>query len=153
MTDETKVTTTGPAQLAEIQAKWAALAESIPDAASDDGSGAMRIATQIFDAQQAGDLDSPWEARDFATLLNKPVKVTALRKAESDYPDGPGFYLIVDVTEVSTGEMVTVTTGSVSVMAQLIKAYAAGWMPLICVLTEAERPTKQGYRPQHLMVL
>ncbi|MCL6626645.1 MAG: hypothetical protein K6T68_08695, partial [Alicyclobacillus shizuokensis] len=53
---------------------------------------------------------------------------------------------------LSSGERLTVTTGSVSIVAQLARAVAIGALPLRCIPRVANKPTKQGYYPQHLEI-
>ncbi|HVD03197.1 MAG TPA: hypothetical protein VNF75_03555 [Candidatus Dormibacteraeota bacterium] len=153
MADDVATTTTDLAMAPSTVQRWQELAAAIPDAEGSDGDGAERIAEALFDASSPEELDQPWDSRDLSALLNVPVRITAVRKAPSDYAHGPGFYLILDLVELETGEKLTATTGAVSVMAQVVKAAAAGWVPLSVVLREAQRPTKAGYKPQHLEVL
>jgi len=49
-------------------------------------------------------------------------------------------------------EEIVWTTGSVSVVAQLVKAFMLGALPLYATIRKAERPTANGYYPQHLEV-
>lgn len=153
MTDSTPTTAVSVTDPAAAAQRWAELSAGIPVASDDTSDAGARIAASVFDATAPTDLDTAWESRDFGALIDLPVKVTALRKAISDYGDGPGFYLICDVVDLSTGEVQVVTTGAVSVMAQLVKAHSAGWLPLACTLRESSRPSKAGYRPQHLEIL
>lgn|SRR5487761_62857 len=149
-------TETGQAPVAVIPPPTLAtineLAQSIPWVESGAEDAELRIAEQVLAAGSAAELGSPWEARKFEALLDVPVRVVAMRRAESDYQSGPGWYLILDVIELETGEKVTVTTGALAVMVQLVKAQAAGWMPLLCTLRQSLKPSKLGYRPQHLEV-
>lgn len=97
-------------------------------------------------------LDAPWETTGTDTLLGRMLVISALKRMPSDYPTGLGFFLVVSGADADTGEAVTFTTGSVSVVGQLVKAFHEKWLPLKCELVESERPTKSGYKPQHLRV-
>lgn len=153
MADDEVTTTADQAMAPSMVQRWQELAAAIPDAEGGDGDGALRIAESLFDASSPDELDQPWDSRDLAALLNVPVRIVGVRKAPSDYAHGPGFYLILDLVDLETGEKMAATTGAVGVMAQIVKAAAAGWIPLSVVLREAQRPTKAGYKPQHLEVL
>jgi len=135
-----------------VTEQWQQLASTIPVASDQDALDS--IAEQVFNAATPEELMAPWalSAKEFGALLNVPVRITALRKSKSDYESGPGFFLVLDLVELVDGEKLVVTTGAVSVMAQLIKAYSAGWLPLTCVLRQADRPSSAGYFPQHLEV-
>ena len=153
MADDEVTTTAEQAMAPSMVQRWQELAAAIPDAEGSDGDGALRIAEALFDASSPEELDQPWDSRDLSALLNMPVRIVGVRKAPSDYTHGPGFYLILDLVDLETGEKMAATTGAVGVMAQIVKAAAAGWIPLSVVLREAQRPTKAGYKPQHLEVL
>src|SRR5487761_769307 len=113
MADDEVTTTADQAMAPSMVQRWQELAAAIPDAEGGDGDGA---------------------------LLNVPVRIVGVRKAPSDYAHGPGFYLILDLVDLETGEKMAATTGAVGVMAQIVKAAAAGWIPLSVVLREAQRP-------------
>ena len=61
-----------------------------------------------------------------------------------------GWYLVVKCDQPEIGEEFTTTTGSVSIVAQLVRAHVAGWLPLLVVPKQSEKPTRKGYRPMHL---
>jgi len=124
--------------------------EQVP-MASDNG--AENIIMQIADAQSVDELDRAWEGQGWGDLLNRPVEVQAIRRAESDFDGGVGCYLIVDMTVLDSGERTTVTTGASSVVAQLVKAYCLGALPLRCVLVQSKKASRNGRYPQHLQIL
>lgn len=153
MADTDTTITLPPAGGLSVQQQWQQLAAAIPEAS--DQEALDQIASQVFNAASPEELSAPWSlaARDFGSLLNIPVRVTSIRKSKSDYESGPGFFLVIDLVQLDTAEKLVVTTGAVAVMAQLIKAYASGWLPLTCVLRQSDRPSAAGYFPQHLEVL
>lgn len=126
-------------------------ARTIPDA--EEGSGLDNIISQILSGETADDLDSAWQSTGGEKLINKPMTITEITKRPSDFGEGLGVYLVVSAILAQTGESVTFTTGSVSIVAQLAKAYAGGMLPLDCQLVQAARPSAQGYFPQHLEIL
>lgn len=114
------------------------------------GDGMESILVAIAAAEHPDDLDAPWRTTGLEALLNVPIRVLGIRKVPSDYPGGLAWFLVIDAAVVPTGELVTITTGAVAVVAQLIRAYHKGWMPWTVIPRESERPSAKGYRPQHL---
>jgi hypothetical protein len=137
-----------PATLDVIRKRYSEMAASIPDGGTD--TGLVNILAAIDAVQEPGELDAPWESAGTEAIMNKAMEVRSLKRMPSDFGDGLGFFLVVEATIQDTGELAVFTTGSVAVVAQLVKAHANGWLPLLCELKESERPTKDGYRPQHL---
>lgn len=130
-------------------AAFAQLARTLP---ATGGDGGEAIIAAILNADSVTDLDAPWSGVAGKALLNTPIEVHEVSVAESDYADGLGVFLVVKGYKLADGTEFTFTTGSISVVAQLVKAYAAGWMPLRCRLVESDRPSKNGYHPQHLVI-
>lgn len=117
-----------------------------------DDDGALGIVAQIMNASSVEDLDSAWDTVEAEELLGVKQIITNARYAMSDYEDGLGIFLVIDAINVATGEAFIWTTGSVSVVAQIVKAHHAGWFPLACILQQAKKPTKDGNFPQHLAI-
>lgn len=122
----------------------------VPDA--EEG-GVVNILEQIFSAEDAAGLESPWSDQDRGLPLGIVVQVTAMTKRASDFRDGLGFYLELDCIILHSGEVAQYVTGSVSVVAQLVKAYSLDLFPLTIKLVEAEKASKAGYKPQHLEII
>lgn len=131
--------------------EFAKMATVIP--AQDPDEAVESILAQILGSENLDDLDAPWNTTKVEELTGHPLVVHSLKRMTSDFTDGLGVYLVVQAAVKNTGEEVTFTTGSVSIVAQLVKAYVSGWMPLECKLVRAERPTADGYYPQHLELL
>lgn len=126
-------------------------AQGIPDA--EEGAGLDNIVSQILTGDTADDLDSAWQSTGGEKLIGKPMSITGVTKRPSDFGEGLGIYLVVAAILAETGESVTFTTGSVSIVAQLAKAYAGGMLPLDCRIVQSERPSARGYYAQHLEIL
>lgn len=131
--------------------EFAKMVTMIP--AQDASEAVDNILAQILAAENLDDLDAPWNTTKVDELTGHPLIVHSLKRMESDFTDGLGVYLVVGAAVKNTGEEVVFTTGSVSIVAQLVKAWAAGWFPLECKLVRAERPSADGYYPQHLELL
>jgi hypothetical protein len=129
-----------------VEAYESALA-TVPDAGGD---GFESILAALLLATDVMDLDAPWRSAGFGELVNVPLVITGIRKMPSDYPGGLPWFLIADGAIVETGETVSITTGAVSIVAQLTKAHQLGGFPLRVIPRQAERPSKSGYYPQHL---
>ena len=119
----------------------------IPDGGGDE----LGILRQIMQANNVEELDTPWGKADgLKNFLGQRIRVNAAKKVPSDYAEGLGWFLVLDITDVASGEKFTVTTGSTSVMAQVLKAYSLGQVPFECAPVEADKQTDAGYFPQHL---
>ena len=80
-------------------------------------------------------------------IIGKPIRISGARAMKSDYEGGASMYLLLDVTDLQTGEQLLVSCGARNVMAQLYRVTQLRGFPLDCRILESERPTAQGYRP------
>lgn len=138
------------ASVPDVILRFQQMAEAIPSGGND--TAVLGILAQLEASATPDELSAPWETVGTDKVLGRIIVVNELRRMPSDFADGLGFYLVVTGADADTGEAVTFTTGATSVAAQLVKAHAAGWLPLKCELVESERPSASGYRPQHLRV-
>jgi len=134
---------------AETLAAFEAMIVDVPEAG---GEAFESILGSIIRGNDVLDLDAPWRSAGLEELVNVPIVVLAIRKMPSDYQGGLPWFLVVDYADAGTGELSTFTTGAVSVVAQLVKAWAMGALPLACTLRQSERPSRAGYYPQHLEI-
>lgn len=130
-------------------AAFEAAITQVPDAGGD---AFESIVGAIMAAGDVADLDAPWRSQGGSELLGVPIVVRAIRKLPASYGEGLPWFLVVDAAIAETGELVTFTTGSVTVVAQLVSAWAKGWYPLACTLVESERESARGFHPQHLVI-
>jgi hypothetical protein len=133
-----------------VVASYESMLASVPDAGEG---GYERILELIAEAQDPAELDAAWRSGDLVELAGVPLTVRGITKAPSDFVGGLPWFLILDAVNEVTGEKLNVTTGAVSVVAQLVRAHAIGAFPLRVRPVVAERPTARGYYPQHLEVL
>ena len=112
-----------------------------------------RILTQVFNAKSANELDAAWKTDSFSKLSGHEILVTDIKQMPSDYTGGLGYYLIVAFTDKETGEECVGTTGSVAIVAQLVKAFVLGALPLSARVIVAERASRNGYHPMHLQIV
>jgi hypothetical protein len=134
----------------ETRRQFASMAMAIPDA---DGSGSERIVLAILAAETWDDLDAPWDKEPKDALIDKEMWIHTLMRRPSSYADGLGIFLVVRAKLVDSGREIVFSTSSISVVAQLAKAYLLDALPVLAVLRKADRPTERGYWPQHLELL
>lgn len=134
----------------KVLQQFAEMAVMIP---SDIGGGTESILRKILSAKTWDELDEPWETSDVDDILGKRLKITGVVRRPSTMAGGLGVFLVVHMEDVHTGKKYTKTTGSVSIVGQIAAAYARNWMPILVEWCRAERPTENGFYPQHLKVL
>lgn len=129
---------------------WEAMIDQVPDAGQD---GVENILQQLAEATDASQLDEPWRVGGLGDLADRPIVVTGIAKMAAEFEGPIPYFLIVRGARLDTGESFTATTGALSVVGQLVRAYALDAFPWRCVLRIADRPSKSGYFPQHLEAL
>ena len=134
----------------ETMRQFADMARVLPTA---EGDASMSIVAQILAATTVEELDAPWNDTDGDELVGVTFEAQSVTAHQSDYADGLGVFLRVEGVRLDNGEVVSFSTGSVSTVAQLVKAYVSGWFPFVVEIVKAERPTKKGYFPLHLKVV
>lgn len=134
----------------ELATQFAQMAMMVPD---ETGDAVESILAAILAAPSWEALSDPWEASGAEKLAGKVICIESVVRRPSDFRDGLGVFLVVHGFTAGTGEKVTWTTSSVSVVGQLVRAYAMGWLPLYAMIVVAERQTERGYRPHHLKFL
>lgn len=115
-----------------------------------DDDAAARIVMEILDAQSIEDLDKPWDVEGMRDYDGSILQVDSITKMPSDYKTGLGCYLVCKCSQPGIGAVFTLTTGSVSIVAQLVRAHTLNAFPLQVIPRQSERPTRKGYRPMHL---
>lgn len=135
---------------AQLVATYAPLLAAVPDAGTE---GMANILEQIARASSLAQLDAPWQAGGLQQFRDRPIVVTGIRKMESDFAGGLGWFLIMDCADALTGETFVATTGSVAIVAQLVKWWSLGDAPLKCIPRMAKNPTPSGFFPMHLEVV
>jgi hypothetical protein len=119
-------------------------------AALDPNQAALDMVQRILNAETVEDVLKRAEAIHARELVDQTIVLTGVRFNESDLKaDGPGFYALLEIVD-ENGEAQVVTCGAVTVMAQAWKLNKLGALPMRVVLREAEKETKNGFRPMHL---
>lgn len=122
----------------------------VPDPSDD---AAARIVGTILQAETAEELDRPWDSDGLRKHFDEIITVHEISKRPSDYTGGLGVYLGCECTMHSSGEQHFLTCGSVSAVAQLVRAHTIGVLPLTIIPRNAKKPTRDGYWPYHLEVV
>lgn len=130
--------------------RFAKMAMLIP---SEDGSGIERIIDAILSAESWETLDDPWDTTNVKTLEGKLLRINSLMRRPSSFKGGLGVFLVVHAINMDKGDKMVITTGSVNVVAQLVRAYALGVLPIFARWVVADRPTENGYYPHHLEIV
>lgn len=134
---------------ADLVRRFSEMALMLPETESDSGAG---IIEAILGAVDVHDLDAPWDTKDPDALIGQWLIITDATRSMSTYKESLGVFLVITAVQEDTGEEITFTTGSMSIVAQVVKAYAQDMLPLRAKLVRAEKPTASGYWPQHLVV-
>lgn len=125
------------------------MATVIPETESDGGFG---IVLDVLAANDIFDLDKTWQEKDLDALLKRKLVFDSISRSDSTYQDGLGVFLVVRCTDPENGEEVVFSTGSVNIVAQLVKAHLLGAFPFVGRLIQAEKPSRNGYYPQHVQL-
>lgn len=116
-----------------------------------EGGNVESILQSIFKAQTVDDYNKIFGG-ERAFPLNRSMKITNIRYAESDFKGGIPFYLVIDAVDTTTGEVGEYTTGAESVVGMLMHAAWSGHLPIVCRLVQADRETRAGYKPINLVM-
>jgi len=134
----------------ELVEQFAEMAAMIP---ADSGSGTEDILRQVLAAKTWDQLDAPWETSNIDDILGKTLHVTKVTRRPSTYSGGLGQFLVIHLRDAKTGEEYVKTTGSISVVGQIARAYALGVTALTVQWLRSNQPSANGYYPQHLKVI
>jgi hypothetical protein len=130
-----------------LREAFLAMLELVPE---PDGDATARIVASILGSQTVEDLDAPWTSEGMREYADVALRIKRIVKMPSDYQGGLGVYLVCYVDQPGIGEEFILSTGSVSIVAQLVRAHSLGALPLTIVPKIAAKPTRQGFYPMHL---
>jgi hypothetical protein len=82
--------------------------------------------------------------------VNDRFIVHDMRARESDFEGPLGVYLILDVTDLQTGEKGLLSCSSQMSMVQLLALKRQDRLPATVQIIEKDKPTKAGFKPIHL---
>lgn len=118
----------------------------------DPDSISRSIMEQLLSAGSDEELQDFGNATGWRELLEVPCELHGFRWRVSEYAEGAPIYFIVSATRLDEGERVTLTTGSLNVLAQLSNMARRGTLVGgVWQLHEAEKATKAGFKPLWLV--
>jgi len=131
---------------AQSRTLFASMVTMVPQA-EDDASD--RILLAILQAETWDDLDNPWDTEKSAAMVDLELRIDGITRHESAYADGLGVFLVLHGKRMDDDEPVTFACGALSVVGQMVRAYALGSFPVYGFLRKAAKPTRRGYYPLH----
>jgi hypothetical protein len=147
---ETAITQADAGNISLMGEQLRTIIERVPETSADDAQ--YRIVQQILNSESVEELDNPWNAASgLGTFDGQTITVRSIRRAPSSFKGGAGIFLILDVEDEAGDEHIA-TTGSVSVVVQLLKAFELQAYPLKVIPRVSERESRNGYYPQHLEI-
>lgn len=144
-------TDAAPVVSAQTLQLFAQMAAGIPEA--DDSEAYESIVMQLLVADSVDALNAPWDTDAVDKIAGHQVRIDELTRRASDFAGGLGMYLVCKGVDQGTGERVILTTGAVSVVAQLARAYFLGGLPIVAQWIVGDPSPKTGRRPQHLTIV
>jgi hypothetical protein len=124
--------------------------EAIPEVTDDPTD---RMAAAILNADDPEDWEGIFKGKSIKDSAGAKIRITALRRGDSNYKGAVPYFLIADFSNLDTGEQDVMTISSVMSMLQLITAYHRGWLPLDAEVIRKATPTKRGFFPIHLKAI
>lgn len=117
--------------------------EKIPGHTGSDG-GMERIVAETLQASSLEELFGESEAEGLADYEGRVITITDVSLRESDYDEGLSHYAVLQAIDVATGQVITLTTGSARVLAQLARSIELGLMPVTVVPKVIQSKTNKG---------
>lgn len=110
---------------------------------------ARQIVAQLLAATSDAELEQFGNAVSWSDLQGVPVEIRNFKWLESTFEgDGPPVYVVVTGTRLDNGDPVTLTNGSMNVMAALANMAERGTLVgAVRVLVEADKATRAGFKP------
>ena len=122
----------------------------IPGVDEDPTERMLQLVDQVDDPTQWNAIwDKLPAIRDFE---DRQLQLNDIRLRASDF-EGSDYYLLLDVTDLATGERQIISSSSVMCNLQAAKAFLSGWLPLKVEVRGPRKPSQAGFRPLHLHTL
>jgi hypothetical protein len=102
-----------------------------------------KIVEQLARATTAAELFSDHSSTATKDLVGVPLKVTDCRLVESSLADSRGVYMLMEATNMITGEVILVNSGSPKVMMIIYRLRGLGMLPVEVAVKEVA-PAKPG---------
>ena len=108
------------------------------------------IVRRMFEADTVEDALTPIDVTHAEDILDVPLLIRTFKFNPSEVEGGVGAYAMLEVAEIKSGEVRVVSSGSVNVMAALIKLAMENALPFKGYLHQLEEKTAQGFYPMVL---
>lgn len=138
-------------EVATIDPIKAALTKTFADAAKEmvnEGATAESIALDILNANSVDDILGSTVIA-LSDIIGTPFTIHSASLNESDFADGLGAYVAMQVT-FDDGTKSVVTSGATSVVAQVVSMHQKGYLPYRVSSRKPNKPTAAGYYPVSL---
>lgn len=109
------------------------------------------ILRRIMAADSPEEILAPQGTVKAKDLLGRPIDIMGFRMQRSDLEEGPGFYAVIDAVDPFDQKPMVISCGAANVMVQLLALHKLKAFPTQAKFTEAERKTKNGYKPISLV--
>lgn len=126
-------------------------AQEVPELVEDPAQIQREILAQLLAATTDAELEAMNTAQGWGELEGVPIILHSFKWRPGDFEEGPPLYFIVFGTRFDTGEPVTLTTGSVNVLAQLTNMAKRGTLDgAVRKIETSGKQTRSGYYPKML---
>lgn len=132
-------------QFADLIARQADGAITDPEAIS------RAIVENIGRAQSVEELLVRQSTTSAEDLVGVPLEIKETRWMKSAFDEGMGVFVVCDAVDLTTGNLITWTSGSANIMAKLYKADLEKWTLPPVTVYKADRATANGYYPMDLV--
>lgn len=130
-------------------AQFAEMATAIP---ASSGNGTEDILRQLLNAATWEDLNRPWNVGELTDVVGKKLILVSATRRPSSFQSGLRMMLVLTLQDPDTGKEFVKPTSAVSIIGQTAWLYFHGKIPSLVEWVVADRPTQDGYYPQHLTI-
>lgn len=138
-------------ELTRYQQDAQALLGEVEVRLADPDTIATAIMARILEADDVSAVFEQAGTTPAADLKDVPLELRDYVLMRSEYEQGAPVYALIDAMRLDTGDVIKVTCGSRNVLAQLVTMGRLGALPRRAAITEAGKPTAQGFRPMWLV--
>lgn len=107
----------------------------------------------ILTASNPADWERVFTANHFAESATQRWRIHDYRTAESQFEGDLKYFLVLDITDLKSGERTVATCGSLMAIGQILNAEARGMLPIDVEVVRKDKPTKAGFYPMRLRFL
>lgn len=109
------------------------------------------IAGKILAAESMYEENMLWDATGSQNAVGRRFIAHSVHVQPSDYEDSPlDYFVVINVTDLSTGEKTVLTSGSVNLAVSFVKAQILGQLPWEFEVAAPKRTPKNGKVPLHV---